>query len=248
MKRLLSVLTWLLPMVLCAQKAPAGAYDTAARVVDTYLALLNTDDLPSDSLLVMTTTVTQHGTTDTTYMRRWFTASGMARVEVEHNDYLQMAIYTNGTDRWRRFNPHTGLWEELDADRFRHHLQGYDFHSPLRQWREKGAKLTWSGTTLLNNQSLQVVKVEMPDMLDRYYMFDPANGLLTIIIENSPVSTESYQRGNPGHIDWKVYHEYLPVGTSLVSSLESFMRDGTLTILRTEAHLAPMNTDIFSRD
>ncbi|MBP3763399.1 MAG: hypothetical protein J6I49_05935 [Bacteroidales bacterium] len=245
--RLLLALT-LLPALVHGQGAPAAALDTAAMVLDTYLRMLNHDGIPSDSTLVLETTISVYGTTDTTYMRRWFTAPDMFRVEVEHNGYLQFAIYGNGKDRFRSFNIHTREWEDVDQEHLMTHLSGYDFRTPLYRWREKKAKITWCGHTTLKGQRLQVVKVVMPGYFDRYYMFDPTNGLLTLVIETSPDSEASYQRSSQGRIDWKTYHEYLPIGEALVTSLESFMRDGQLTIMATTPRMEARNERYFNQD
>jgi hypothetical protein len=94
---------------------------------------------------------------------------------------------------------------------------------------------------------MQVVKVSRAGMYDRFYMFDPGSGLLTLIVE-----TEDYNPAHApmkeSHVEWKSIHEYLPIGTHLVPSLESFRRDGKLTILSTTAHMEYIRPRIFNRE
>ncbi len=248
MKKILAAaLALLLHGALAAQHHALRIADTAEYVVDSYLTMLNADGLPKDSLLVIETLVTVHGSADTTLMRRWYQHPGMFRIEVEHNDYLQFAIYSNGAGRYRHFDPHGSTWTDITAEQFAHHLTGYDWRGPLYDWRGKGATLAWNGTTTLKGQPLQVVQVKGPEMFDRYYMFDPANKLLTLIIETDS-DTASYRRVNPNRIDWKTIHEYTPVGPTLIPTLESFMRGGHITFLRSTVRLAPRDERLFNND
>ena len=107
---------------------------------------------------------------------------------------------------------------------------------------------TWNGLTELNGKPLQVVKVSTPGMFDRFYMFDPGNGLLTLVVESKEYEKGSQIPKEESHIDWKSVHEYLPVSNHLVPSLESFMRDGRLTILSTTAHLEYIRPRMFNRE
>lgn len=221
--------------------------DTAQYVVDRYLRLQAIDELPEDSLLVLETTVTMGG--DTTLMRRWYQPHGMMRVELFHGGERYDGFITNGDKRHRRYSRRSGSWDATSADDITDLLRGYDFRGPLYRWREKGATLTWNGTTVVDGHTLQVVKVVCPKMFDRYYLFDISTGLLTLIYETDredDIPTEI----SPGssHIEWKILHEYLPVGPALLPSLESFMRSGTLTVLSTTMHLEPRNDELFNKD
>jgi len=224
-----------------------GEDTAAAKVVDRYLSLLNVEGYSEDSMLVMETAVTVYGASDTIWMRRWFASPKKHRVEVWYGEQLQEGLIGNDEDVFLHYNAEAKHWEEVSEMVFTTLMSGYDFRGPLYLWRWNGTKLTWNGTTELKGEPLQVVKASRPGMYDRYYMFEPASGLLTLIIE-----TEDYpgtrEPMKESHVDWKSCHEYLPVSNHLVPSLESFMRDGKLTILSTTAHLEHIRPRFFNRE
>ena len=51
-----------------------------------------------------------------------------------------------------------------------------------------------------------------------------------------------------GHIDWKSIHEYQPLEHGLLPSLESFMRDGVLTIMSSTTHFEKLDDQLFEHD
>lgn len=246
MKRILATLL-LAALPTLAAWSQTTETDSAQYVVDRYLRMLNFDGLPADSMLVLETTITFNRSDDTVHMRRWYAAPQQLRVEVWQDGKLQTGLNTNGKDRFRHYTFRNKGWESINAERFAENLKGYDFRGPLYRWREQGAELTWSGTTLLKGQPLQVVKVVCPGMFTRHYMFDPQNGLLTLIIETDEASPDNMPNRD-GHIEWKAIHEYFPVAGSLIVSQESFMRRGALTILNTTARLTAVDPDLFNHD
>jgi hypothetical protein len=242
-KLILIALLALMPLVSTAQA------DTAATIVDRYLDLLGVDRLPQDKMLTLVTTITSPGSQDTFIMKRWYIAPRMMRVEVWYGDTLQTGLCTNGKDRYRVYKPMLGYWEEKPDYAFYEDMQSYDFRGPLYNWRNNGLKLRYKGITRAKgDHELQTVIVEGPKLFTRHYMFEPT-GLLAVIIETDEYdSTEYHYNGEP-HTEWKMEHEYMQVGTaSILPKEESFMRDGVLTILRTEAKLEPKQTLLFNKD
>ena len=220
--------------------------DSAAAVVDRYLSLMNVEGYSEDSMLVMTTAVTVYGSNDTLWMRRWFAPPKMHRVELWYHDTLTEGLTSNGDDRYRRYDATKKRWTDIEEREFSTSLTGYDFRGPLYLWRWRGAQLTWGGMADVEGAPLQVVKVSCPGMYDRLYMFEPGSGLLALVVETQNYDPE-HAPAKEAHIDFKSYHEYLPVGTHLVPSVESFMRDGALTILTTTATLEGVDRSIFYR-
>ena len=245
MKRTIIALLLLLPAMAFGQLSEAD--DTAATVVERYLRLLNVEGYSEDSMLVMETTVTVYGSDDTLTLRRWFSPARKHRVEVWHKGQLQDGLIGNNEDVFLHYNAATKRWEKLGEREFFSQVAGYDFRGPLYLWRWSNTKLTWNGITEVEGKPLQVVKASRPGLYDRFYMFEPSSGLLTLIVE-----TEEYVGKNEplkeSHVEWKCCHEYLPVSNHLVPSLESFMRDGKLTILSTTAHLEPIRPRFFNRE
>lgn len=247
MKKILLFVLILTPLAAMGQNHQYTVNDTAVAVVDRYLERLNFEALPQDSQLVMETAITFYGEKDTIWMRRWYTAPQCFRIEVWNRGKLETGLIGNGKDFFRQYSQREKRWETVKREAFYNLLQAYDFRGPLYNWRVNGATLTWNGTTTLKGERMNVVKVQCPQMYERYYMFEPESGLLTLIVETEKLGED--MRPMPDvHIEWKSCHEYLPLGRSLLPSLESFMRQGTLTILSTDAHFEKANPEIFEKE
>ena len=247
MKRLALILA-LLPLGLQAQTA-----DSAEAVVERYLTLMNYDALPQDSMLVLETTVTFHGSRDTVSLRRWYAAPTMERVEVWHGDTLVNGLCTNGSSRYREYRRRMDWWEDVPHDLLLDKMNDYDFRGPLYRWRQHEIKFTYQGITTAKGQRLNTVHAEQPGHYTRQYFFEEHSGLLVVIREEDDTTAldETQQilkqfRVKP--IDYKIVHEYLPVGEMLVPTQESYMRDGLLTIMETKASLVPRDNIIFNQD
>lgn len=244
MKKTFLILALLLPLA-------AAAQDSAEAVVQRYLKLLNYEALPADSLLVMETTVSFHGSDDTYTLRRLYAVPNMMRVEVWHGDTLTNGYSTNGGSRHREYSRALGWWNDAEHSIFHKRIDSYDFRGPLYRWRERGIKLTYMGGATTKGERLQVVRAEMADNYTRYYMFEQQSGLLVLMQERDEDTTNTntvLKALRPRPIDYEVIHEYLPVGESLVPSEMSYMRDGLLTIMRTSARFEPRNDLLFNKD
>lgn len=247
MKRTVIAILLLLPALAFGQRTPGTGDDTSATVVDRYLQLMNFEGYSTDSMLVMETAVTVYGSDDTLWMYRWFSPPRKHRVELWHKGTLIEGLIGNNEDVFLHYDAREHQWKELEEQEFLTQVSGYDFRGPLYLWRWNGSSLTWNGLTELDGHPMQVVKVSRPGMYDRFYMFDPGSGLLTLIVESENYST-THAPMKESHVEWKSIHEYLPVSTHLVPSLESFQRDGKLTILSTTAHIEHMRPRIFNRE
>ncbi|MBP5527521.1 MAG: hypothetical protein J6X79_03595 [Bacteroidales bacterium] len=245
MKRLL-LLFALLPLTLQAQ-------DSAEVIVNRYLRMLNYEELPQDSTLVMETTISFHGSNDTFTLRRWFTPPTMMRVEVWRGNNQTDGYCTNGGDRHREYVSRAGWWRDMEHSLFHEKIAAYDFRGPLYNWQMFGTQLTYKGVVMAKGQRLQVVRAEQRNNYTRYFFFDEQSGLLVLMQEKdeTPVNNMNDQVLKQVHtqpIEYKVVHEYLPMGKSLIASQESFMREGLLTIMETKARFIPRDNLIFNKD
>lgn len=248
MKRIIGMMLALVPAALMAQNHQDLLSDSARMVVDRYVQMLDIDRLPQDSMLVMETAVTTHlDRKDTIWMRRWYAPGERHRIEVWDGKNLTYGVVSNGKDRFRYYRTAYESWDAINRQELEKKLQGYDFRGPLYRWDEKGAHLSWNGTTMLKGQPLQVIKIDCPNMYTRYYMFEPESGLLTLIFETDELY-DGTKEIRPGHIEWKSYHEFQPLRTGMLPSLESFMRDGVLTIMSTTYRFEAIDNNIFERD
>lgn len=242
-KRLIALMLTLLPLA-------AGAQDTAVAIVERYLQMINSDGLRPDSTLVVETEITFHGSTDTLRMRRMEARGGMHRVEMWRGDSLTMGFCTNGTTRFRKYAAHMGWWNDVDSLEMVRLLEPYDLWGPLHGWREKGIALEYRGTSSFKGQTLLVVRARQQDRYTRQYLFEQSSGLLLIILEEDdlPVTDERLKALRISPLQYKIYHEYQPVGESLVTSQESYMRDDLLTIMESKARYEAFNPLVFNQD
>lgn len=243
MKHIVTIATLLIMgIAACGQTA-----DTAEMIVQRYLDRLGNDRWPADSTLYLETVITSPGSTDTIIMRRWFTPPQMLRVEVRKGRRLQVGLCSNGKDRYRRYHHELNYWVDLQPIDFYDRMIGYDFRGPLHGWKAKGATLTYDGKVKAEGHyDMESVTVEAPNAFKRHYMFEPS-GLLAVIIETDELDT-AYKDVTGSHIDWKCIHEYMTIGGRMLPRLESFMREGRLTVLETTAKLEERNTLIFNQD
>lgn len=247
MKKTLIFLLLLLPEITFGQQLPGSGDDSSAAVVDRYLRMMNVEGYHQDSMLVMETSVTIYGSNDTLWLRRWFAPANKHRVELWYQGKLTEGMISNGEDKSLLYNAKKKKWVHVSPKEVAISLSGYDFRGPLYLWRWNGTRLTWNGVSEIKGTPVQVVKASRPGLYDRYYMFESGSGLLTLIMETEDYDTTNVPR-KESHIEWKSCHEYLPVGSHLVPSQESFMRDKKLTILNTTAHLEHIRPRIFTRE
>jgi hypothetical protein len=240
----------LIPFIILLFPPVAGAQDTAEAIVGRYLRMLNYQALPKDSTLVVETTISFFGSSDTLRMRRCYAPEGMMRVELWQGDSLTTGYCTNGTTRFRKYMPYMQWWDNVSDSLLERDMLPYDFRGPLYNWREQGITLDYRGQSSFKGQQLQVVRARQKDHYTRLYMFEEQSGLLVVILEEDdlPVDDRPYHRGRISPIQYKVLHEYLPVGESLVPSQESFMRDNKLTVMKSTAHFVPRDPLLFNQD
>lgn len=242
MKRLLICILCLMPLVASAQSD-----STAIRIVNRYLDIMNIDALPQDSMLVVNTTITYPTTGDTLYMKRLYAPPQMFRVEVRlPNGTLQTGLCSNGKKRFRVFSPNSIWWRDITPESFYSRLSGFDLRGPLYNWQSSNAYLTYRGRTEYKGQQMDVVHFTAPGFFNRLYMFE-SSGLLSLIIEEDSVN-EGSRPLDEAHIEWKCEHEYTNVGPVILPSLESFMREKTLTVLRSEMKLEKRDNLQFNQD
>lgn len=244
MKRL-ALLLLLLPLP--CLRAQTDTFDTAWTVVERYRNMLHYDALPKDSMLVMETTATIHGQPGNFLIKRWFVAPDKIRVEVWDEDSLTAGYCTNGADRYREYSPSKEWWSDLSAEAFALRMEPYDFRCPLHDVDTAETTLTYAGSTTLRGFPLQAVKAEQKGVYSRYYLFEEQSGLLLFIIETDEMTGTTLVR-KYSHSDWKAFHEYQPVGGSLIASEESYQREGRLTIMKTTAHFERIDALLFNQD
>lgn len=236
-------------MLLLLMQGLLMAQDSSSIVVNRYLKMLGHDALPADSMLVISTTITQPNSSDTMLMMRYYQPDEMMRVEVWAGDSLTYAICTNGRQRMRRYYAVLERWDDMMPSSFRHEIQAYDFRGPLYDYANRGIAIGYTGRVSIDGHPLQVVRAEQRGRYNRSYFFEPQSGLLVLITESRDMPEGSPTGLYPvSPIDYKFFHEYLPLPNGLIPSEESFSRDGVLQIMRSTAHFEPRNDLLFNQD
>lgn len=231
MRRIAITLALLLPLAAAAQSD-----STAIRIVERYLGIMNIDALPSDSMLVVNTQIIYPQTGDTLSMLRMYAPPQMFLVEVrDAKGKLQTGLCGDGKSHYRAFSTRSQWWRSITRESFFSRLGGFDVRGPLYTWRADNAYLTYVGQTTYRGAALDAVHYTAPAHFTRTYLFEPS-GLLSAIIEEDTAS-EGFSALHDAHVDWKIYHEYDKVGPAVLPTLESFMREKTITIMRSEIHL-----------
>lgn len=232
----------LLPTLLWAQGT-----DSAETVLRRFTTMLNHEALPRDSMLVLETTVSYPGSADTFVMRRWYLPDSMLRIEVWRGDSLTYGLCTNGTTRHREYSARMGWWRDLFADEFNRKIQAYDFRGPLHYWYDDETHFTYAGTITFKGHPMRVVRAERQKSNIRYFLFESGSGLLTMVVNADHLPGGDLAAADE-HSDWSAYHEYLPLGESLIASEQSYLHNGLLTVMRTTARFEKPNKLIFNKD
>lgn len=241
---LLAVISGLLAWTQNHQYIP----DTAETIIEKHLSALNHDNIPSDSLLyIESCIVDRNDPTDTLIMKRWAQGPFKFRVEVWHNGKRETGYYSNGKDRFRRYDPNGAMWVDVTQMEYYDWAMAYDFRGPLHNYKAKGGEVKYAGSYTYQGRPVDRVFVGMPNMYDRYYLFEQTSGLLFLIDESDHFYGDA-KTDTTHHVEWRAYHEYQPLGESLFVSTESYMSYGRVKLIHHKPYFIKPNTEIFNKD
>ena len=232
-----------------AQKKPVT--DSAAYVVDRFLQIVNYDAIEADSLLYSESKLFNVHSTDTLRMLRWFSSQNKIRIELWRHDTLVVGFYSNERDKFRSYDLKTRQWEDLGVSDFFRKTKGYSYKNALSRWRDEKYKLTYKGVWRYEGRDTYRVHVQANDQYDRDYLFERQSGLLFLVDES-----DTYRKNlidEPGmHPSWRAYHEYIPLGNvvkaALLTSKESYLYDGQVTVMASTYKYIPKNDGVFEND
>ncbi len=249
MKRLvLATITVLLCLGARAQGRP-DAIDTAEQVVQRYYDILNYDGLRHDSILyIETISYKRSNPSDTAILKRWFLPPTRFRAELWHGDTLLEGCYTDGKEIYREYQ--LGIldgWTRVAQSRYYVLEPGYDFRGALHSRVADAATLTYKGLWDYNGHKVHRVFVDTPYKYCRNYLFEAESGLLFLIEETKQHSEYSNHQAYD-HPDWHAYHEYQPLGTVLLPSVESYQMDNDVVFHFSHSKYIPLDMKIFTKD
>lgn len=241
-------ITFLLLLLTAFLPIKAQITDTATWVVNRYLEKLNYYHFPQDTMIyIKSVIVNQNYPTDTVIMKRWFSRPHQYRTEVYDHDTLQFGAYGNGTDYFCAFNHAKKHWDEIHQTAFYEVNQAYDFRGPLYDWKGKAAEFKYCGIKTYNGHPAYHVRVQTPGIFDRDYFFEKESGLFFIYRElTSTLGGEELSMDR--HVEWRACHEYIPIGNMITPSVESYLHNGDVIVIRNYPELLPYDYNTFNRD
>ena len=244
---LLLALTLLAPLRATSQNHLYNP-DSAEVIVGNYLRVLNYDGLPTDSILYMETRIVNSSMpNDTAIMRRWFLNPNKHRFELWYGDTLMEGLFTNGKDVFYMTSTRERLpWLPVTPDKFYDNLVENDFRGTLYNWRAYGSELTYEGVWQFNGHQVYRILVETPYKYNRYYLFEKETGLLFLIQETNTFS-EYTNHAEYEHPDWHAIHEFMPVGQSVIPSVESYQFRDAHVVHHTAFRFLPVDMNVFTK-
>lgn len=242
MKRPLLCFAFLLfGLALQAQEAPT---DSAAMIVDQYLRLLNFDAVKTDSMLYIESfVIDRDNTDDTLFMRRWHIEPNSNRVELWHGGELGFGLTTDGYKIFKKYNAEKKQWQRIPVETYYDNESGYNYHGPLHNWRKLGVELTYMGELDFQGNRVYRVLAKEPYRYDRYYLFEKMSSILFLIDEQTTHSEDITDKAI--HVDWRAFHEYVPLGDCLFPSVESYQHEERITIIYHKYRYLPIDRSLF---
>lgn len=223
--------------------------DSAEYVVQRYLKLLNIDDgFAADSMLYIESYIySTSNPHDTIVMKRWQALPLCERIEMWHNDSLQIGYISNAKNYFRFYNTVRHEWAPLTLDGYYTQTDGYHFQGSLYYWKTDGSELEYNGIWHYNDHEVYRIMVKRVDKFDRYCMFEKESGLLFLIDEQAK-QVNQLHRSKEGEIKWRAFHEFVPVGRMVLPSIESYQADNQIVLIFHNYEYQPINMNYFNQE
>lgn len=245
MKKVLFVVLLLLTVRCAVAQNHQYVEDTAARIINRYLRMLNYEALRGDSILYIKSAIVQRDfPSDTTWMLRWVQGNKF-RVEVWAADTVQVGLLTDGV-HFQEYNTIAKIWQPMSSFDYYDDAIPYDYRGPLYNWRTLGRTAQYAGEYTFQGHPVDRVFVSGPFVYDRYYLFEKESGILFMYTESETMDGE--QRSDlSNHVEWRAYHEYTPLGMSLFPSVSSYLSQGSLVVIHDTVSYLPPKEVIFQK-
>ena len=223
--------------------------DSAEYVVQRYLKLLNIDNgFPADSVLYIESYIySTSNPHDTIVMKRWQALPLCERIELWHNDTLQIGYISNTKDFYRYYNTERHEWAPIAPEGYYIQSDGYHFQGSLYYWKTDGSELEYTGIWHFNNHDVYRILVKRVDKYDRYCMFEKESGLLFLIDEQAKKTNEMIHV-KENDLKWRAFHEFVPVGRMLLPSQESYQADNKIVLIFHNYQFLPGDKKYFNKE
>lgn len=253
MKRITALLlTGLVLLTASAQGewTPPTAEDSAraVKIVERYVNYVNYERICHDSILFIVTHIVDNDHPDDTMtIYRWHHWPNQSRIEMWQKGKMEMGAYSDGKRTFKQFSPKYRAWRHILDHTFLDFVEPYDIRGPLALWRSRAAEMYYAGQLEFEGQPVDRVFVTMAGPLDRYYYFEQKTGLLFLLTEMK------HQMGDgvpdiDNMVDWRGWHEFVPVGDCLMPAEESYQAQGQLVKLHHTYRLIPYDAKCFTED
>lgn len=239
---------FIITILLAVLATGALAQDSiAAAVVDRYLAIMNYESFNRDSVVYVESILTdRYAAGDTLVMKRWYFPPNSYRIEIWNGRHLEDACTNYKDSLFLQYSPRYRDWRNVSDITYFGLIAEHPFRSPLYGWRASGAELYYRGEKDFQGHPVDEVFVRIPGSFDRHYLFDKANGLFFLYIEDTTAfNTENY--ADMKHVDWRSVQEYIPFGSGFYPSEESYQFDGHIYIIHNTIRRIPFDRQIFIR-
>lgn len=222
----------------------------AIAIIDRYLNKVDFSQTAGDSVLcVVTYVIDRSHPNDTITIYRWYMGQRYNRTEIWQGGSIQDGYYSDGVKLFRKFHTGRREWANLTPSSYYNVTMPLDIRGALYKWRSKGAEVYYAGESLYEGTTVDRVFVTMPETFDRYYYFERESGLLGFLVEEEHIYGDREPAHNAVRVDWKAWHEFVPVKGCYLPSEESYQVGGEqIVILHHSYHFEAPQTKLFTED
>lgn len=232
-------------------KDTMGDGDTAraAQIIDNYLSMIDYSRLLVDSTLRITTYIIDRDhPTDTMTMYRWYGPNNQIRIEMWQDGKIADGYYSDGGKPYHKFDSQRRVWRDITHESFLDRAIVMDPRGALHNWRSKGAEVRYVGTLAYEGHKVDRIFVACPNLFDRNYLFEQETGLLFMVTEENHIYGDAKPSVRAQLTDWRAWHEFIPFGTCLLPSVESYQSDGHIVLLYHHYRFEPYRAQLFIED
>ena len=244
-------------LLLCLAALPAAAQgkrpiptaeDTARaiKIVDRYVDYINYDRIRNDSILFMVTyIVDQDHPKDTMTLYRWHYWPNLDRLEMWQKGRMEVGLYTDGKKLYKEFSSKYRAWRNVTHNTYLDAIEPYDIRGPLYKWRSRAAEMYYAGEYTFEGQLADRIHVSSAGNLDRYYYFERKTGFLFLVTEIKHAMGANVPDLDK-MVDWRGWHEFVPVGDCMMPAKESYQVQGHLVVLTHTYRFIPYDPKCFT--
>jgi hypothetical protein len=222
----------------------------AAAIIDRYIKMLDFSQLHDDSVLcVKTYVIDRSHPFDTITIKRWYMRPRYNRTEIWQGGRMEDGYHSDGVKLFRKFHTGRREWANLTPDSYYEVSLPLDIRGALYDWRTKGGEAFYAGEMVYKGVKVDRVFVTMPELFDRYYFFEHETGLLGFLVEEPHIYGDREPARNAVRVDWKAWHEFVPVKGLLLPKEESYQVGGDqIVILYHSYHFEAPQKTMFTED